>query len=276
MEHNGDTNFAAGGFKSMKSRWLKTFEREQREREEAERAAKLASEQQAALQPEKVADALKDGPSADHPPTDGKGSFAAERSEANAKPLQSKQSAQGYERNPDPVPSSAPDPDLPTAVSASDPVAVAQQELALEAEANAIAELADSASEGKRELGTSRLADVVVDSPPARRAPGKCACTLGVHHAHIHCMCPKIERLLVVIPACCDPVCKTCRHAWLFILQSHVLSPRRPCSQGIVMQASRLVCISLFCRCAAPWELGRSTQPRVCTEDAVRGAGWPG
>ena len=169
----------------MKSRWLKTFEQEQREREEAERAAKLASKQQPALKP---GNGPKDGPSAGGSTTDGKISCAAERSEADAKPLQSRQPAHSFERNPDPVPSSAPDIGLPNAVSASDLKEAAQQELAMQAEANAIAELADSASEGERELGTSGLADVVVDSPPARRAPGEHAPTI-VYIMHISTAC---------------------------------------------------------------------------------------
>lgn len=149
----------------MKSRWLKTFEQEQKEKEEAERAAKLASAHQASLEEERNAAALPDGPSA---ADTGENGVHAESVGTEIKPPQTADLAQSNK----PQPLLPPGPQ-PTALSASNPAEAERRELALAAEANALAELADSASEGERGLGSSGLADVVVDSPPARRAPGE-------------------------------------------------------------------------------------------------------
>ncbi len=153
----------------MKSRWLKEFEQEQRDKEEAERAAKAALEQ------ERKAAALQSGQSGAGPQTKENADrpCRADRGGADIKPPHDAHPgdhAQKIKIDPQP---SVPAGPQPTAVSASDPVAAERQELALAAEANAIAELADSASEVEPGLGISGLADVVVDSPPARRAPGE-------------------------------------------------------------------------------------------------------
>lgn len=171
----------------MKSRWLNIFEQEQKEKEEAERAAKLARAQQAALEEERNAATLPDGPLAAGAPAD-RNAVHADRAGNDIRPPQSADHAQSSQPQP-----SLPSAPQPTAISASDPAEAERQELALAAEANAIAELADSASEGERGVGGSGLADVVVDSPPARGAPGEVLSSaelrLPTHCIHVRIMC---------------------------------------------------------------------------------------
>jgi hypothetical protein len=177
-----------GGFKSMKSRWLSEYEREQREQGIARQGPEAAPEP---LIKQKEADmpALKEATSraeASHlssakepgmPGSEGEtGQCSIE--EAAEDPAQ------------DPVATSAQHPspaggldiaELPTADAA-------EQELALVAEANALAELADSDSEGNRGLQGS-IADVIVNSPPAPASGQGAMCSLACPIILLGCHC---------------------------------------------------------------------------------------
>lgn len=160
----------------MKSRWLKEFEREQKEREDAERAAKPAGVEQPGAGVRETAAAQKDGPLASRPSAQEKDAGAEGEAHDNkpaAHGVQLTDHAAASQLKPKLLPPTRTVQQVPAAVPGSDLAEAAERELALDAEANAAAELADSASEGERGIGGNSLMDVVVDFPAAHPAPGE-------------------------------------------------------------------------------------------------------
>lgn len=154
----------------MKSRWLSEYERELKEQEKAQQ---VACEELNEQEGDKHASTLVDPPM---------------KLEAARSSLQQPGQSALWQNVEVPEPAASPVADPAADAPQLDPAKAAEQELAMEAEAHALAELADSDSEGNRGIQeTKGLVDMIVDSPPAHAAGAK-PFPLHLLHQPSYCM----------------------------------------------------------------------------------------